>query len=119
MLADFPDIFIANVKPLTNCTNIENFSVEYPNPGKEVERGSNRRHLLKVIVDRRGLVIVVVILLLQAQPPRQWRQPSPTPSDTSTGNGKTYTVVDGDNCARIAKTHSISVEHLMTNNPKM
>lgn len=112
-LNDFPDMFVANVN--NGCSTKESNDVEFPNPGKDVERNPAKNNAAT------------------APPvgncPAGSGAPAPK-SDSGSGSGsppkskpapggRTHTVATGEFCSSIAQKAGITVEALLAANPSV
>jgi hypothetical protein len=108
-LQDYPDIFVANADKMTGCRVDHGVSVEYPNPGKDVVRGSGRQ-----VGPPKGDCGKKV----ETPTPSQSAD-DPKPAGGSAGKDGTYTVVAGDTCHEIGKKMGTTFEEMKKKNPSM
>ena len=111
-LDDRPDMFVANVG--NGCTTAEGKDVEFPNPGKEVERNkANNGAPTAPPVGKCGAAGA-------GGPPPAAAPPAAAPGKdvpAPAAGGRQHTVAAGEFCASIASANKIDVAALIAANP--
>jgi hypothetical protein len=101
-LKDHPDMFVANVGK--GCTTVAGKDVEFPNPGKDVERKPAKN----------GAGTAPPVCSGGSGAPGKG-----APGKGAPAPGRTHKVAAGEFCASIAKANGISVQALIAANPSV
>ena len=110
-LNDFPDMFVANVA--NGCTTKEGSDIEFPNPGKDVERNAAKN----------GATTAPPVCAGGSGAPAPAAAPAPAPAapgkdaPAPPAGGRTHTVAPGEFCASIAQANGMTVAALLAANP--
>jgi len=107
-LKDRPDMFVANVG--NQCTTKEGNPVEFPNPGRDVERKPSVGSPPPPPAPPVGKCPAGA----GGRPPAAPAKAKPAP-----GRGRKHKVAAGEFCASIAKANGISVQALIAANPSV
>jgi LysM repeat protein len=113
-LDDHPDRFVANVNK--GCTTKESNDVEFPNPGKDVERNPAKNGATTappVCTGGTGAPVPAPAPAPGAGAPPAPGKDAPAPP----AGGRTHTVAAGEFCASIAQANGMTVAALLAANP--